>query len=40
VEASELDEFETLFREKAYLAAAMDVPVEIYSADEIGRAHV
>jgi hypothetical protein len=29
-----LDEFETLFREKAYLAAAMGVSVEICSADQ------
>jgi hypothetical protein len=29
-----LDEFETLFREEAHLAAAMGVPVEICSADE------
>jgi len=28
------DEFETLPREKAYLADAFGVPVEIYSADE------
>src|SRR5512137_296450 len=36
-EALGLDEFETLSREKAYLAAAMGVPVEIYSADEAGE---
>ena len=36
-EALGLDEFETLSREKAYLALAMGVPVEIYSADEAGE---
>jgi leucyl-tRNA synthetase len=36
-EALGLDEFETLTREKAYLAAAMGVPVEVYSADEAGE---
>jgi leucyl-tRNA synthetase len=36
-EALGLDEFETLSREKAYLAAAMGVPVEIRSADEAGE---
>ena len=36
-EALGLDEFETLSREKAYLAAAMGVPVEICSADEAGE---
>ncbi len=32
-----MDEFETLSREKAYLALAMGVPVEIFSADEAGE---
>jgi len=32
-----LDEFETLTREKEYLANALVVPVEIYSADEAGE---
>jgi leucyl-tRNA synthetase len=36
-EAPGLDEFETLSREKEYLAAALGVPVEIYSADEAGE---
>ena len=36
-EALGLDEFETLTREKAYLAAAMGVPVEVFSADEAGE---
>jgi leucyl-tRNA synthetase len=36
-EALGLDEFETLVREKAYLAAAMGVPVEVFSADEAGE---
>ena len=36
-EALGLDEFETLSREKAYLATAMGVPVEIFSADEAGE---
>jgi leucyl-tRNA synthetase len=36
-EALGLDELETLTREKAYLAAAMGVPVEIRSADEAGE---
>ena len=36
-EALELDEFETLASEKAYLAAAMGVPVEVCSADEAGK---
>jgi leucyl-tRNA synthetase len=36
-EALGLDEFETLSREKAYLAAALGVPVEVRSADEAGK---
>ena len=36
-EALGLDEFETLTREKAYLADAFGVPVEIFSADEAGE---
>jgi len=36
-EALGLDEFETLTREKAYLADAFGVPVEIYSADKAGE---
>ncbi len=36
-EALGLDEFETLAREKAYLADAFGVPVEIFSADEAGE---
>ena len=36
-EALGLDEFETLTREKAYLQAALGVPVEVYSADEAGE---
>jgi leucyl-tRNA synthetase len=36
-EALGLDEFETLVREKGYLAAAMGVPVEVFSADEAGE---
>jgi len=36
-EALELDEFETLTREKAYLVEAFSVPVEIFSADEAGE---
>jgi leucyl-tRNA synthetase len=36
-EALGLDEFETLTREKAYLAEAFGVPVEIFSADEAGE---
>jgi hypothetical protein len=36
-EALGLYEFETLSREKAYLATAMGVPVEICSADEAGE---
>jgi leucyl-tRNA synthetase len=35
-EALELDEYETLFREKEYLAASMGVPVEVFSAEEPG----
>ncbi len=35
-EALGVDEFETLSREKAYLASAFGVPVEVYSADEPG----
>ncbi|NPV62932.1 MAG: leucine--tRNA ligase [Methanotrichaceae archaeon] len=31
-----LDEFETLSRERDYLAKALGVPVEVYSADEAG----
>jgi len=31
------DEFETLVREKAYLQAALGVPVVIYSADDAGE---
>ena len=36
-EALGLDEFETLTREKAYLQAALGVPVEVFSADEAGE---
>ena len=36
-EALGLDKFETLNREKAYLADAFGVPVEIFSADEAGE---
>ena len=36
-EALGLDEFETLSLEKAYLADAFGVPVEIFSADEAGE---
>jgi leucyl-tRNA synthetase len=36
-EALGLDEFETPGREKAYLAAAFGVPVEIRSADDAGE---
>jgi leucyl-tRNA synthetase len=36
-EALGLDEFETLGREKAYLAGAFGVPVEIRSADDAGE---
>ena len=36
-EALGLDEFEILTREKAYLADAFGVPVEIFSADEAGE---
>ena len=36
-EALGLDEFETLSREKAYLASAFGVPVEIRSADDAGE---
>ncbi len=35
-EALGLDEFETLTREKEYLASAFGVPVEVYSADQPG----
>ena len=35
-EALGLDEYETLTREKEYLAAALGVPVEIFSAEEPG----
>jgi leucyl-tRNA synthetase len=35
-EALGLDEFQTLSREKAYLQAALGVPVEVYSADKPG----
>jgi leucyl-tRNA synthetase len=35
-EALELDEYETLSREKEYLAASMGVPVEVFSAEEAG----
>jgi len=35
-EALGLDEFQTLVREKDYLAKALGVPVEVYSADEPG----
>ena len=35
-EALGLDEFETLTREKEYLAASMGVAVEVYSAEEPG----
>lgn len=35
-EALGLDEFQTLSREKEYLAKALGVPVEVYSADEAG----
>ena len=36
-EALGLDEFGTLSREKDYLAAALGVPPEVYSADEAGE---
>ena len=36
-EALGLDEFEILTREKAYLADAFGVPVDIFSADEAGE---
>jgi leucyl-tRNA synthetase len=36
-EALGLEELETITREKAYLAEAFGVPVEIYSADEAGE---
>jgi leucyl-tRNA synthetase len=36
-EALGLDEFETLSREKTYLASAFGVPVEIRSADDAGE---
>jgi leucyl-tRNA synthetase len=36
-EALGLDEFETLQKEKAYLATAFGVPVEVRSADEAGE---
>jgi leucyl-tRNA synthetase len=36
-EALGLNEFETLTRERSYLAAAMGVPVEVFSADEAGE---
>jgi leucyl-tRNA synthetase len=35
-EALSLDEFQTLSRERDYLAKALGVPVEVYSADEPG----
>jgi leucyl-tRNA synthetase len=35
-EALSLDEFETLSRERAYLQAALGVPVEVCSADQPG----
>ena len=35
-EALGLDEYETLTREKEYLAGAFGVPVEIFSAEEPG----
>ena len=36
-EALGLDEFETLAREKAYLASALGVPVEVHSAKAAGE---
>lgn len=36
-EAMGLDELQTLSREKAYLAAALGVPVEVRSADDAGE---
>lgn len=34
--ALKIDEFQTLSRERDYLAKALGVPVEVYSADEPG----